>query len=391
MEAQETPDNSNTQNTPDNVQVIEQENATLLITTDKGEGGGQKTAATGVIHIAEIEAKTLLIKTEKEEEVGREEVVKIIHIAETDAREFMAEAEMHEPIKEVVQDAKTFGNFWLKFLNDWVFNFASGLAYHLLTAMFPIVIALLITIGFISGGLSPHAQTDLINHLNAFFPTVLSSQNVLAPALNLIRKDAGFLGILAIFVALLSGSRLFITLEDFFDVIYHTQARSFLRQNLMAIGMLLLFIVLIPVMLLASSISQGISGFFTGLIASWLLFEAIYMFVPNQHISLRNSWQGAVVAALALQLYIAIFPLYARHFLGSYTGNAGFAVILLIFFYYFAIILLLGAEVNAYYAEDIRGTPTNIAGLVHRATLDIDKAKLTELAQRKAARKALKN
>jgi len=391
MDAQETPDTNTTQNTQDNPQIVEEETTTLFITTEKEEkDDGKQTGSTSVIHVAEVEARTLLIKTEHEEEVGREEVVKIMRIAETDAREFMAEAETHEPIKEAVQDAKTFGNFWLKFLNDWVFNFASGLAYHLLTAMFPIVIALLITIGFISGGLSPHAQTDLINHLNAFFPSVLSSQDVLAPALVLIRKDAGFLGFLAIFVALISGSRLFITLEDFFDVIYHTQARSFLRQNLMAIGMLLLFIVLIPVMLLASSISQGISGFFTGVIASWLLFEAIYMFVPNQHISLRNSWPGAVVAALALQLYIALFPLYARHFLGSYTGNAGFAVILLIFFYYFAIILLLGAEVNAYYAEDIRGTPTNIAGLVHRATLDVDKAKLAELAQRKAARKALK-
>ncbi len=152
--------------------------------------------------------------------------------------------------------------------------------------------------------------------------------------------------------------------------------------------MLLAFIVLIPVMLLASSV--GLSGFLWGLIASWLLFEMIYLFIPNQRISLRNSWLGALIAAVALQVYVALFPLYVRHFLGSYTGTAGFAIILLLFFYYFAVILLLGAEVNAYFAEDIRGNATNIAGLVHQATLEADKQKMIELERKKSELKSLK-
>jgi uncharacterized BrkB/YihY/UPF0761 family membrane protein len=207
--------------------------------------------------------------------------------------------------------------------------------------------------------------------------------------MGLIRQNAHLLTLIAVLVALFSGSRLFITIEDFFDVIYHTPARPFLRQNLMAFGMLLLFIVLIPIMLFASSISeglglgQGFGGFLVGLVASWLLFEAIYMFVPNQRISLRNSWSGALVAALALQFYVVIFPVYAKHFLGSYTGNAGFAVILLVFFYYFAVILLLGAEVNAFFVENIRGSRSNLAELVHEATLTSDKAELAKLAQQK--------
>jgi uncharacterized BrkB/YihY/UPF0761 family membrane protein len=310
----------------------------------------------------------------------------ILQEAKHEARHLLTEAETHQTVQVALLDTKTFGNFWLKVLNDWTLNFASGIAYSLLTAMFPTVIVLLIIIGFVSR--NPQNQQNLLNQLNAIFPNILASQNVLGPALDLIRKDAGFLSVLALVLAIFNGSRLFVTIEDYFDIIYHTPARSFWRQNLMAIFMLLLFIILIPAMLFASSI--GLGGFLGGLIASWLLFEAIYLFVPNQHISLRNSWLGALIAALALQVYVALFPFYARHFLGSYDGNVGFAVILLLFFYYFAVILLLGAEVNAFYAENIRGTPTDIAGLVHQATLEADQQKQAELAHRKSELRSMK-
>lgn len=287
--------------------------------------------------------------------------------------------------QEILQDARSFENFWRKCMNDWIFNFASGLAYSLLMAMFPIVIALAAAVGFISGDLSHQAQNTLIASLNAIFPSTIGQQGqgVLDPTLvlTLLQKNAGFLSILALVLAIFSGSRLFVVLEDYFDIIYHTPARPFWRQNLMAISMLLIFMVLIPLMVFASS--RGLGGFLGGLLASWLLFQTIYMVVPNQRISLRNSWLGAFVAALALQLYIAIFPVYIAHFMSSYNGATGFAVILLLFFYYFAVILLLGAEVNAFYAEDVRGTPADIAGLVHQATSASDRRERVELAQEK--------
>lgn len=294
--------------------------------------------------------------------------------------------------KVILRDARTFENFWLKCMNDWVFNFASGLAYSLLMAMFPVVIALAAIVGFLSGGFSQQTQNALIAQLNAIFPSIIGrqGQGVLDPTLvlSLLRQNAGFLSILALILAIFSGSRLFVALEDYFDIIYHTPARSFWRQNLMAISMLLIFIILISLMVFTSSL--GLGGFFGGLLASWLLFQAIYMVVPNQHISVRNSWLGALVAALAVQIYITLFPLYIEHFMSSYSGATGFAIILLLFFYYFAVILLLGAEVNAFYAEGIRGTPADIAGLVHQATLVSDGQEHAELAQQKIQHHAMK-
>src|SRR5437588_3477899 len=161
----------------------------------------------------------------------------------------------------------------------------------------------------------------------------------------------------------------------------------------MAIIMLLIFIVLTAPMIFAASIPALLqvvlqdtvvnqlpgSGFFFGLLSilvslciSWVLFEAIYIVVPNQHLSFRESWPGAVVAAVLLQLYLLLFPLYVGHFLFSFTdktaGTTGLLVILLFFFYYFAVILMLGAEINAFFAEEIRSTPDNLANMVHAFT-----------------------
>ena len=368
-------------------QTVAQEVQKVLVET---ETDASVKIADGIrlVEVKEHETEQWLLDIGAHESHKVEEATRILHAAETDAKLLLNEAEEHEPVRIAVEDAKTFGEFWLKFLNDWTLNFASGLAYNLLMALFPVVIALGATVGFVSGKLSQENQQALITRLSAIFPSVLG-QDILKPAINILNKDAGFLGLLAIVLALYNGSRLFVAMENYFAVIYHTPTRSFLRQNLMALVMLLIFILLTPIMLFASPI--GLGGLISGLIASLLLFQAIYMIVPNQHISLRNSWRGTLAAALALQLYVAIFPLYIRNFLGSYTGNTGFAIILLLFFYYFAVILLIGAEVNAFYAENVRARPRNIAEMVHQATLDADKAELEALARLKVARRSLKH
>lgn len=296
-------------------------------------------------------------------------------------------------------DVKTFQAFFTKFNNDWVMNFAAGLAFNILTAIFPIVIAIISIAGFVAGALDPGAQAQLINGISSTFPNNISAQEALKPALASLSKNAGPLGIIAILLAIFGGSRLFVTLEGYFDIIYHTGPRDVLKQNIMAIVMMLVFIVLVPIMVFGalgpafvfsmlqqtplgkvpgSGLLFGLGGILVALAFAWVFFVIIYIVVPNQHISLRNSWLGALVAAVALQLYLILFPLYVTHFLNSYTGAAGaagFAVILLIFFYYFAVILLLGAEVNAFFAEGVRATPDSLPVMVHQVTSHVATSK----------------
>jgi uncharacterized BrkB/YihY/UPF0761 family membrane protein len=73
------------------------------------------------------------------------------------------------------------------------------------------------------------------------------------------------------------------------------------------------------------------------------------------------------VAAVLLEIYLTLFPLYVGHFLGFFAGALGLLIVL-IFFYYFALILLLGAEVNAFFAQGVRVTPQDLVTMVHDVT-----------------------
>jgi YihY family inner membrane protein len=282
--------------------------------------------------------------------------------------------------------------FLIKSLNDWIMNLQAGaLAYSLLIAFFPITIALLSLFGFVLGGQGQAAKQALTDAIQRALPNQHDVANGVIAAINSkqLSLASGPLAIIALLVAIIGGSRLFIMMENCFALIYHQRPRPFLQQNLMAIGMLVLFAVLIPLMVVASSIPPIVLTFLQrsvlqilpgggfilslfsilgSLLVSWILFEALYIIVPRPHIRFSKSWRGALFASIALQIYLSLFPLYATHFLNSYLGQVGFALILIVFFYYFAVILLLGAQVNAFFTEGIRYTPDNLAGMVHEET-----------------------
>src|SRR5258706_15410964 len=149
------------------------------------------------------------------------------------------------------ESAKTLRDFFTKFNNDWVMGFASALAFNLITAILPMLIAIVAIVGFTVGNLDPLAEQQLISHLQSLFP---ESGNFLSIAFASLKRNAGILTVIAIPLALFGGSRLFVSMEGYFDIIYHPRTRSIIKQNIMATVMLLLFIVLTAPMLLAASL-----------------------------------------------------------------------------------------------------------------------------------------
>lgn len=278
--------------------------------------------------------------------------------------------------------------------NDWTMQAAGSLAYNLMVAVVPIAIAIIAICGFILGSLAPGARDQLLDGLTRILPTGNFSRAILQVAFTSLKRSAGLLLILAILTAVFGGSRLFIAIEGCFAIAYRTHPRGVIAQNVMALSMMLLFVVLTPLMIFASSLpafllslAQNVeisslppmtwlfhNSFFLGAVGiassiaiAWILFEVTFLVVPNQPVSFKHSWAGALLSATLLELFLAGFPLYLTHFMGSYIGTAGFAVILLVFFYYFALILLLGAEFNAYFAEHIQPLPANLAAVLHDA------------------------
>jgi uncharacterized BrkB/YihY/UPF0761 family membrane protein len=119
-------------------------------------------------------------------------------------------------------------------------------------------------------------------------------------------------------------------------IVYRLPERTFLRQNVLAFGMLFLFITIIPIMLVASSAPTALIGVIPGgggrfgaflggmifsLLVAFILFEAIYWFVPNKKMSFKVTWCGALVAACTLEIFIILFPLYVTRFMDNYAGK----------------------------------------------------------------------
>src|SRR3989442_8364933 len=303
-------------------------------------------------------------------------------------------------LQSVEKETRPFQQFITKFNNDWSTTLSAALAYNLLMAIFPIAIAILAILGFVLGSLSPTEYTQLQRQILHALPVSIPASTVKSLT-NQLAKDSSILGIIAVVLALFNGSRLFILIEGIFGIIYHVRQRTVIKQNLMAFGMLILFIILIPIMAFASalpavvlsilpgsSILAFLTGILGGLLAAYILFQAIYMVVPNQHISFRNSWLGALVAAIALQIYLTLFPLYVARFLSAGpAASLGTAIFLLIFFYYFAVILLIGAQVNAFFAEGIKATPVDLVSLVHITTSHLPKTEEDKDQQAAASHK----
>jgi len=289
-------------------------------------------------------------------------------------------------VRTTVKGLKSLQSFITKFNNDWVLSLASGLAFNLMVAIIPIIIAIVALAVFIFGGLNPSIQEELIHHIQQLFPPPIPSQEVVGLALHTLNQDAGILSIIAIVTASVGGSGLFVAMEGQFDIIYQIRTRGLIQQQVMALAMLLVFVLLAPLMLIANSIPALVHAFvqttplsqvpgngfvfdmltiFGGLLVAWVLIEIIYLVVPNQRKSFRDSWFGALLAAAAIQAYLQLFPFYVTHFLSGYTGTVGFAIIFVFFFYFFAVILLGGAEINAFYAQGKRALPDNLAVIAH--------------------------
>ncbi|MGZ6390243.1 MAG: YihY/virulence factor BrkB family protein [Ktedonobacterales bacterium] len=303
--------------------------------------------------------------------------------------------------QDIVKKARGLGEriaplmaFWTKINNDWIFDFSGELAYSFLMSIFPILVAILGIIGLVLGAISSATKEQVINSIGNGLASALPQtgtggqsfgHTIVAQALASFTQSAGVLFVFGLVVALFTGSRIFVTLEKQFGVIFRLRGRDPVHQNLMAIGMVLLYTVLVPVVLLGSTIPSAIIsalhldttnpvlsfgyevlGVLAGLVAALFLFAAIYIVVPNRPVKLKEVWLGTLVAAGLLVLYELLFPWYQSTFLkpGHYGAIFGYAIVLLVFFYYLGFIVLFGAEVNSWMAGQ-RQTAAPLEGILH--------------------------
>src|SRR5205807_8688134 len=162
----------------------------------------------------------------------------------TTTKESQTNAKQHGvtgALQAIQKDARPLQQFITKFSNDWSTTFSAALAYNLLMAIFPIAIAILAILGFVLGSLSPTEYNQLQGQILHVLPVSIPASTVKSLT-NQLAKDSVILAIIAVVLAVFNGSRLFILIEGIFGIIYHVRHRTVIKQNLMAFGMLILFI-----------------------------------------------------------------------------------------------------------------------------------------------------
>lgn len=294
-------------------------------------------------------------------------------------------------VRRVIKRIQPLLDFWTKLNDDWVFNLSGMLAYNLLMSLFPILLLLLAAVGLILGD---HASTIYAHIEQVFAQAIPGGAEIFQAVTNQLTTNVGPLVVIGLVGSVLAGSNLFMVIESCFGIIFRVRGRDLIPKQLMAFGMLALYLTLAPLIALAFSLPStivtlvdpyladsgkaalaGVLGNIVAVISVFVLFGAIYLIVPNRHIHLRQVIPGTLLATGLLVPYISLFPLYVNRFLRpeNYGSIAGFAVVILIFFYYLGFILLLGAELNSWIAGR-RLVGGDLAAVLQTARLHADEA-----------------
>jgi membrane protein len=250
-----------------------------------------------------------------------------------------------------------------KFLEDQAPNWAALIAWNALFAMFPIVIFAASLLGLVLR-LFGQANDTIYSTI---FTAIPGDPRPLLDAVTAVKSQSGVLFIVGLVGLLWGGSALFGVIEQAFAVIYHTKPRDFLRQRLIAFGMVFLFTILVGVAVATSALLpalkhipnipeflySGVAAFIlqvaVGITAGLLLFGSMYYVIPNRKQQFRKVLPGALVAGLLFELITLLFPLYLsiNNGINQYGKTFGLFFLLMTFFFFLGLITMIGVEVNS--------------------------------------------
>lgn len=266
---------------------------------------------------------------------------------------FIAWAQSTAPVRLIQRFGEDDGSVW-----------ATVIAWNALTAIFPVILALIAIAGFVLQAAGVSSDT-LAKEVVAVFPSDDKSQQEALKAIKALPERAGIFLIVGLVGYLWTASNLFGAMEQAFDAVLHCGRRPFIRQKLMALGMMTVFSVLavigvgtsvlLPLLKQVPGVPTSVIDlldsplqFVIGVVSGFVLFFAIYYIVPNRRLSVSHLWPGALLAGVGFKLLTLLFPLYI-HFnsgINAFGASFAFLFVMLAFFFFLGLITMLGIELN---------------------------------------------
>lgn len=262
-----------------------------------------------------------------------------------------------------------------KWQRDDCGTIAASLAYFALFSLFPLILVVLSLVGFVIDPSEFAVRQQLVDLIGS-----ADVRDLVAQTLEYLTETRTATGLIGFATLLLAASGIFGALDKAFDVIWDVReldqpkqtgiiaaARTFLRDKLVAFGLVLGCALLILLSILSSVAVTAVSAYTSWLPGQELLLQvaqfviaallltlaltAIYKVLPNRPVQLGDVWPAALVAAL---LFAALQRL-AGFILGmtNYAtyGAVGGVMTLMVYIYLSFMVLLLGGELSYAYAR----------------------------------------
>lgn len=257
------------------------------------------------------------------------------------------------------------------FIEDDAMSLAGALAFYTALSLAPLLVILL----SVASTLGPSTQDSIVQQIDkAVGPEAAEGIHMIIESSKEKASLGSIAGIISFAILLFSASGVFAQLQYSLNKIWDVQAKpsagvwQWIRKRLLSFGMILAIAFLLMVSLVLSTAIGALSPSGEGplwqlvslgiaFVVFWLLFAAMYKYLPDVTIRWRDVLTGALITSLLFMIGKYLIGLYLAHSsAASSYGAAGSFLILLLWVYYSALLVFLGAEITQSIAH-MRGSP----------------------------------
>jgi len=263
----------------------------------------------------------------------------------------------------------------------------ASLAYYALFSLAPLLVIVIAIISFVYKG-------DTVGQIQRQVQSLVGADasRTIAVAIH----NAGTFGhgtiaaIVSFLVLTIGATGVFSELHTTMNKIWKVRRRNsgfvlgMLKDRFASFTMVLAIAFLLLVSMILSAVLSAITGYFSYLLpgANFLwhladllvsfgvitfLFALLFRFVPDERVTWRDVWIGAVATALLFDFGKFLIGFYiGKSSMGSMFGAAGSIVVILAWVYYSSQLVFLGAEFTHVYAKHHRSTRVARAAGEHR-------------------------
>lgn len=258
-----------------------------------------------------------------------------------------------------------------EFTDDRCTQIAASISYYVFFSVFPLTIFLVTVFGQILRNDS--VREDVIDALMEVVPLApVEGRDQLETILSGVATDLSLLGLFSVIGLIWSASAMMAALRNALNVAWDTNhRRTPIRGKLLDILMVLIVGMLIALSIVATTVRPYVQGeisdaannvtaignllrfgmwsltFLVPIVVSFMIFAALFRFVPAVRTSFDEIWPGALFSAIAFELAKVGFSFYIRNF-GDYNaiyGSLGAVIVFMLFIFIAANVLLMGAEI----------------------------------------------